>query len=368
MDKYETGTRHALLHDSPVTRMRAARLAKLAGISLEEMVGQTLFAVHRRLHGILDPELLSLRKISGRMVRRNLATGALEPIARAVVHVEGTEGSFLLYSPPQWADWSWLHPFKLYREEIATATTDEGGYFKVYLPRWEVESVASWRQGRISFGDFSRPRLRDIVRDLDPDHLSESPDEVLRNPDLLARCRRKVGRALTDEIEAMVYGEGLDRSDEALEMLLETPVVPDRPHALDDLLRGALRTNLAAQGSPSEQLKDSANYRSIGPVWHSNLALRLWTLLLDVPDITFRVTRGNSEPDPEEVLYSDGFFDVPWSRVSVPDFTLMISTSASSKPAKSRAWAEYEALPAAAPESIRPGELRIPRFDSTTVF
>ena len=370
MEKYDTGTTHALLHDRPVTRRQASRLAQLSGIPQEELAGQTLFAVHRRLHGILDPELLSLRKISGRVVRRNLAIGGLEPIPEAIVSVEDAESSLLLYSPPQWADWSWFQPFKLRREEIVKTTTDANGHFKLYLPRWEIQAISQWRQGRISFSDFSRPRLRDIVLDLEPEHPSEPLDAILRKPDLLARCRRKVGQALTDEIEALLYGQGLARSDESLEMLLETPVVPESPYALNDLWRGALQANIVVQGNdfPSEQLQDSASPHSFGPLWHSGLALKLWTLLLDVPDITFRVTRENGEPAEEEVLYSDGFFDVPWSRVSLSDFTLTASPAAPSKFARSRSWAEYEALPATAPEPTTLDALRFPRFDSTTTF
>jgi len=310
-----------------VTKTQAERLAKLSGVPFDQMFGQTLFEIHRRLHGILDPELLILRKVSGRVVRRNLATGALEPIPQVTVHAEDTDGSFLLYSPPQWADWSWLHPFKLRREEIATATTDASGHFSVYLPRWEIEAVARWRQGRIGFGDFSRPRLRDIVKDLEPEHSSESAETALRKPDLLDRCRRKVGQALTDEIAALLRGEGTTLSEEVLEMLLETPVVPERPPAFDDLLQAALRANVAAQapGLPAEHSRGWGGDRPIGPVWRSDLVLKLWTLLLDVPDITFRVTQSPGDPNDEELLYSDGYFDVPWSRASIPDFTLTAS-------------------------------------------
>ena len=108
-----------------------------------------------------------------------------------------------------------------------------------------------------------------------------------------------------DQIEAILFGQGPAPSDEALEMLLETPVAPERPHALTDLLQGALQAHVAA-----ESLREvPASISPIGTVWHRHLALKRWTLLLDVPDITFRVTRSD-EHGGEEVLYSDGFFDV----------------------------------------------------------
>lgn len=363
MERYETGTRHALLHDRPVTGMQAARLSRLAGVPQRELEGLTLFTVHRKLHGILDPDLLNLRKVTGRVVRWNPDDATPEAVAQATVSVEDTEASFLLYSPPQWSDWSWFHPFKLSREVIATATTDSNGQFTVYLPRWEIQAISGWRQGRIGLADFSRPRLRDIVRDLGPERPSE-PLAILRMPDLLARCRRMVGQALADEIEAMLVGLGPAPSDETLEMLLETPVVPNRPHALKDLLRSALRTRLTAGTYPPlpDPARDSASPSSIGTVWHSHLALKLWTLLLNVPDVTFRVTRSDGRSG-EEVLYSDGFFDVPWSRVLLSGLTL---TAPFATPSRSP-WAGYGALPTEVPAPQIP-EAWIPRFDSTTAF
>lgn len=360
MGKHETGTRHALLQDRPVTTMQASRLAPLSGMPQEELEGQTLFTVHRKLQGMVDPELLSLRKVSGRVVRWCPVHGTLEAVDRATVSVEDTDASFLLYSPPQWADWSWFHPYQLRREVIATARTDANGQFAVYLPRWEIQAISDWRQGRIGLSDFSRPRLRDIVRDLDPERPRE-PLESLKQVDLLARCRRLVGRPLADQIEAMLFGQGPAPSDETLEMLLETPVAPERPNALTDLLQGALQAHVAAESL----LEEPASVSPIGTVWHRHLALKSWTLLLDVPDITFRVTR-TDERGGEEVLYSDGFFDVPWSHVNFSGVTLTAPASASAS--SPSAWAGYEALPAEVPAPQVSEEAWTPRFDGTTVF
>jgi hypothetical protein len=351
MDIYQNGMKQALPNNGPVTMSQASRLARLSGLPIEELTGQPLSDVERKLSWILAPELLGLRKISGRVVRRNFETRALEPIPNATVHMEDTDCSFLLYSPPQWADWSWLLPFRLRSEEIATATTDASGHFSFYLPRWEIEAVARWRQGRIGVGDFSRPRLRDIVKDLEPEYLAETPEIAIRKPGLLAGCRKKVGQALTDSIEALLLCEGAARSEGALEMLLETRVVPQRPPALDDLLPGDVPTRVAGreQGFPAELVKGLGFDRSIGPLWrNSDLVLKLWTLLLDVPDITFRVTRENREQGGEELLYTDGFFDVPWHRDGIPALTLTASDPAFSVSERPRRRTEHEELAVAA--------------------
>jgi hypothetical protein len=370
VDNYENGTRQALSNDRPVTMAQASRLAKL-GLAIEELAGQTFASVERRLSWSLNPELMGLRKISGRVVRRNLATGVLEPIPYATVHVEDTDCSFLLYSPPHWADWSWPLPFRLRREEIATATTDEKGNFSVHIPRWDIEAVATWRQGRIGFRDFSRPRVRDIVRDLEPQYLSEPPALAIRKPDLVARCRRKVGQTLTDEIEALLVHEGTALTDEALEMLLETPVAPQRPQALDDFLRSELNAKAAARvhGLPLELVKDLGFDRSIGPLWRtSDLVLKLWTLLMNVPDITFRVTRSSGDDSAEELLYSDGFFDVPWSCGPIPQLTLAAPVAAFPVPVRPRRRTEYHEIAEMFPATLPFYAQGIPRFDSTSAF
>src|SRR6185436_5498742 len=113
MNIHQNGMRQTLPNNGPVTMTQAARLSKLSGLAIEEIAGLPRSTVERKLSWILAPELLGLRKISGRVVRRNLGTRALEPIPNATVHMEDTDCSFLLYSPPQWADWSWLLPFRL---------------------------------------------------------------------------------------------------------------------------------------------------------------------------------------------------------------------------------------------------------------
>lgn len=260
------------------------------------------------------------RRIGGRVVRRNWADGTLEPIPGATVHAEERTGSFLVFSPPQWPDWSWFLPFRLdRRREIAAATTDAQGRFAVGLPRDEIEAVASWRQGRIGRDDFSRSRLLDLVRDLECQGQGEAPAAAARAADFLARCRRRVGRPLTDRIEKLFEG-GMALADERMDSLLETRIEPPRP-AVSARPRGKELAALArAQGLAPEALRGARFGRWIGPVWRrTNAYLPPWSLLVDVPDITFRVTRGAGAV---VTLDSDGFFEVAWTADPMNELTL----------------------------------------------
>ena len=50
-----------------------------------------------------------------------------------------------------------------------------------------------------------------------------------------------------------------------------------------------------------------------------------WTLVFDVPDITFRVTQDVDGDGDEEVIYSEGYFDVRWDAGTIPPVTLVAS-------------------------------------------
>lgn len=312
----------------PLDPAQALRLAQLSGLEGNELAGRPLASLHPRLSGTFHPELLGLRRVEGRVVRKNPATGALEPISGATVHVDDTVGSFLVYSPPEWPDWSWFLPFRLHRKEISAATTDGQGHFSVGVPRWEIEAIASWRQGRIRCADFSRPRLCDLVRDLDPGYLSEPAAITIRKPGFLLGCQKRLGRPLADRIAALIpaasaFDEG------ALESLLETRVAPERPAALDEIgapeLRGLLAVLAREHGLSPEVVEGAKLGPWIGPFWRGGqLMLKLWTPLVGAPDLTFRVTRGFGESGRGGSFSPEGFFSVPWNRGALPQLTLTV--------------------------------------------
>ncbi|MEP7010474.1 MAG: hypothetical protein ABJC13_09150 [Acidobacteriota bacterium] len=321
----QVGTLQTALNVSSLPAGLAARLATVSGLAERDVAGRSLASLRHRLSPVLQADLLGLRRIDGRVVRKHPATGALQPVPGATVHVEDTDGSFLLYSPPQWPDWSWLVPFKVRREEIAIAHTDARGRFSVGIPRWDVEAITAWRQGRIRFSDFSRPRLRDVVKDLDGCSC-DSAEAAIRKADFLARCRKRLGRPLARRIESLLHEQPAGTAEE-IESLLETPIAPERPCALAEIGRPELLEILkavAGEHGISPQVVEEADFGPwIGPLWRgSHLVLKLWTPLLDAPDITFRVTGDRGKGVDEEVLYSGGFFDVAWNQGGIPDLTL----------------------------------------------
>ena len=267
-----------------------------------------------------------LRRVGGRVVRRNGADETLVPIQGVTVHAEERSGSFLVFSPPQWPDWSWLLPFRLARRrEMAAATTDGQGRFSIAIPREDVEAIACWRQGRIGRGDFSRPRLLDLVRDLECRAQGRPPEAAVRATDFLSRCRKRVGRPLTDRIERLFQG-GIALSNEKMDSLLETRLAPPRPAVSGRPQAEELAALARNQGLEPEVAKGARFGRWIGPFWRTNnLYLPPWTLLVDVPDITFRVTGVAGEAVP---LDSEGFFDVPWTGDPMNELTLATSAAA----------------------------------------
>jgi hypothetical protein len=160
-----------------ITPLQAARLADATGLDAERFVEKQIGRVHEELKWRLPHELLLFRRVCGKVVRRNPASGELEPVPNATVHVEDTDCSFVFYSPPGWPSWTWLFPFGCKREVIATARTDECGRFCVWIPAWEIDWILRWRRGRLCFPTLWRPRVRDwLERVILPELLPEPPE------------------------------------------------------------------------------------------------------------------------------------------------------------------------------------------------
>jgi hypothetical protein len=160
-----------------ITEIQAVRLADASGLDAKHLVGKSIGEVHEALKWRLPPDLLLFRRICGKVVRRDPASGQLEPVPNATVHVEDTDCSFLFYSPPGWPMWTWLFPFNCHREEIASATTDACGRFCVWVPAWEIDWVLRWRRGRLCFPTLWRPRIRDwLERVIVPELVPEPPE------------------------------------------------------------------------------------------------------------------------------------------------------------------------------------------------
>lgn len=319
----------------PLTENRARYLANLAGIDAKEIAGRSIAEVHEALRWRLDPQLFAFRRICGQVVRRDPVTGELQPVPNATVHVEDTDCSYLSYFP-RVSSYAWLFPFGCRREEIATVTTDACGRFCVFLPFWDVDRILRWRRQWTCDWVFQRPRLRDLV-EISPERIGPpgpDPGPLTRlQPGVLDRLRDTAGDAIARRSEsargAILRGERQAPLQETLdEPLFRGFLPPPLPSGEDEKSLGEIL------GGRRRGLPDRLDFRQLrGPFLRCRQELvPVWQLVLDVPDVTLRVTQDVDADGTEETIYSEGFFDVRWNTGSIPDVTLEASANAVATP------------------------------------
>lgn len=331
-----------------VTERQAKFLAKLTRTDLKKIVGKPIAEVHDILRLHIDPELLFFRRICGRVVKRDPATGALLPVPNATVHVEDTDCSFFGFHPVE-SPWTWLFPFRCSREVIATVRTDACGRFCVLVPRWDIDRVLRFRLERVCWPTLRKPTLRDILQELPP--RVEPP--IIRDPrpqpdpapfrqilsDALTRVSELAGMETAERIEVLVAGHSFGDHLGELNELLDSPA-PLRvgPPPLPDEVRRVIELkdtkSLATHVGVTEDLVSKLHFnRYLGPFWRCRtVAVPVWSLTFDVPDITFRVTQDVDGDGNEEEIYSEGFFDVRWNAGPIPPVTLEASGLALATP------------------------------------
>jgi hypothetical protein len=98
----------------------------------------------------------------------------------------------------------------------------------------------------------------------------------------------------------------------------------------------ALAASVGVSAALSERLPRLAVERGvyIGPFRRCiDIFIPEWSLVRDVPDITFRVTQDVDGDGIEETIYDESYFDVRWNAGSIPSVTLETSQIAVSIPA-----------------------------------
>ena len=339
----------------------------------------------------IDPHLLLFRRVCGQVVKRNAGTGELEGVPNATVHVEDTDCSFHIFSPPGWPMWSWFFPFKCKREVIATARTDQCGHFCVWIPRWEIDWILKWRKARICFPYLYRLRLRDYLeRILKPDLTPRpprvrpprppedlpvpqpipGPDPVplrsrmtsaLKQPDVIARLREVTGDAVANRVAALAARADFGMESKMLDAELATPVIPLPPPVPTE------KGELVYQEDLRERFDRIDFDRWVGPFRRCiDVAFAVWTPVFDVPDITFKVTQDVDGDGTEEVIYSEGFFDVRWDEGPMADVVIEAFANAVSSPICEGP----EVGPCPKPAIVTAGlmSLQAPHFDVATGY
>jgi hypothetical protein len=84
---------------------------------------------------------------------------------------------------------------------------------------------------------------------------------------------------------------------------------------------------------PADALAKLDPRRVFGPfVRCVDVLVPQWTTMLEIPDLTFEVTQDVDGDGAQEVIYSEGLFDVRWDATSIADVVLRADASAIAGP------------------------------------
>ena len=337
----------------PLTKIQAERLAEMTGANVKELLDKRPIDLSNEIKWSIEPHFWFYRKICGRVVKKDPVTGVEYPVPNATVHVEDTDCSLILYSPVN-SKFSWLYPFNCRREEIATVQTDECGRFCVWIPRWEIDWILSWRKRRHCFPIiFQRPRWEDLLEDLvliekppvgppDPGPLREF--ERLQRLDLIGSAISSVGLGGAPSAPGVARSLAFGESTEALEASLsanafEDDLAPPLPtefvNVVGDAKRGKDGPDLIASAIADDAGIDAKLLKGFDPQLAYGPFLRcwdefvpVWYPIFDAPDITFRVTQDVDGDGTEETIYGENYFQVRWDAGPIGPVTLKASSIA----------------------------------------
>ena len=347
-----------------LTTLQATRLGALTNVNAKELAGHSIAEVAERFKWRIDPDLFFFRKICGKVVKKDPITGVEYPVPFATVYVEDTDCGLLAYFPKHWP-WGWHYPLRCHREVIATTTTDKCGNFCVYVPRFDIDWILHWRRERICFRDiFTRPSLGDLLdrpelhpipSDTFPPHRGPGPDPA---PDVILASlglstvealAGATGRAVAQRMQGVrtsraFGGRAGDTASLANVRAFEHELPPPLPQEFQQVLTGSANVVAQKGAQPVEAVRaaiashvgvhatelerlDLAHY--IGPFHRCvDIVVPEWQVIMDVPDITFRVGQDVDGDGDEETIYSEGFFNVRWDAGAIPDVTLVASSIA----------------------------------------
>lgn len=352
-----------------LTAIQTKRLGAMNDVAAEELVGLTVAEISDKFRFRIDPIHLAFRKVCGKVVKKDPVTGIEYPVPYATVHVEDTDCSLLGFFPAR-AKWAWYFPFNCRREDIATVKTDKCGRFCVWIPRWDIDWILRFRRERFcSPIVFERPSIRDLLDDLIPERIPfpiPQPDPGPLGPrpgpgpdpgPLCGFDRGSFIRLIEDHIGRDVAGT-LDRLQSQasfgannLELAaaldaaaFDQPIPPPLPKELRISTGAVTHGKAAAAGLTMDTARSSLAARlrldaahlkgldlraCIGPFKRCfDVFIPEWVPIIDVPDITFRVTQDTNGDGVEETIYSEGYFDVRWNAGPLGDITIKAKPNA----------------------------------------
>ena len=342
-----------------LTKTQVTKLASLAGLPAAEIKGGTIAQIAERFKWRIDPELLRFRRVCGQVVKRDPTTGIEYPVPHATVEVEDTDCHFLSYAP-HGHPWLWHFPFWCRREVIGTATTDACGRFCVWLPWFDIDWVLRWRAVRHCYPVFFRkPTIWDIIQHVIPPELIPQPfpwppikrghpwpvpdpdpppylsESVLQHLEPLLGRERVAGLRAAPVLRAGT--QAATRSAALDQPAFAVSVPPPLPEALAQPrtknAKSPVAETLGVTGEIAELIDKIDPRRWIGPFirCHTHI-VPVWQRILDVPDITIKVSQDIDGDGDLETIYSEGFGDVRWDSGSIPDVKIIASPVAIASP------------------------------------
>lgn len=324
--------------------VQAERLASVAGVSAKALSGLTVADISQKFRFQIDPTLLLFRKICGKVVKKDPVTGIEFPVPYATVHVEDTDCSLLGYFPAS-SKYSWYFPFRCRREVIGTLKTDECGNFCVWIPRWDIDWILKFRHERYCFPIiFERPWLRDILEEFVPPRIpprpgpDPAPFQLTDRAAFIRRIEDSLGGDIARAVDKSASSVRLGASTENLSSVMDTAVLDQRiPPPLPKELRvdgqaggKVTRSTLAALVKVQiEDFKELDLRAYIGPFKRCiDVLVPEWVPMIDIPDITFRVTQDTNGDGTEEVIYSEGLFQVRWDAGAIGPIKILANPNA----------------------------------------
>jgi hypothetical protein len=333
---------------TPLTKSQAQRLASLSNIEAQQLTGLSVAEISEKYRWQIDPNFLLFRRICGQVVKKDPVTGVEYPVPFANVYAEDTDCTILGLFPID-LPWAWFFPIFCRTEVVAQTTTDACGRFCVWVPRFEIEWILRFRRERICFLElFTKPTVANIIQYLqgkpvipfpgpgpDPGPLALRPGTALYQ-----KAEQLLGSEVTRRLAALGLESTLGNSDAERQSLLTraafpTPLPPVIPQEFKQQLttgkreerHKAVRESLAARlNLDAKQLQGLNLNRYNGPYLRCiDILVPEWVPIIEVPDISFRVTQDVNGTGVQQVIYSEGLFDVQWGSGDNPYVTLIAS-------------------------------------------
>ncbi len=334
----------------PLTESQATRLSALTGIDASRLKGFSVAEISSEFRWQIDPNLFLFTRVCGKVVKQDPATGVQYPVPFANVYAEDTTCSLLGFFPGG-RPFAWFFPFYCHTQVVSHTTTDACGNFCFWVPRFEIEWILRFRTERFCFLQlFNKPTVASVIAYLQghpigPDPGPEAKISLKPGSALYQKAEQLLGVQVARQLATLPDSQTIGGRNPGRQALLARPAFPaplppplprelrkpvnlDSPEKHLDAVRSTLANNLRIDAAQLERLNLS---RYHGPYLRCiDVVVPEWVPILEVPDLSFRVTQDVNGTGTQEVIYSGGLFDVPWGSGNVANVTLLASPIAAS--------------------------------------